>query len=338
MEHVADELGVPYLHLPVLQRELSPRSDAEAIRTLRRIIRERQPNVLHTHTAKAGATGRLAALTVRTGPPGRRRPHLPRPRAERLLQSEPRARVPPARADARLVDRRAGRRQRRGARRSRADAHRAAHASSRSSRTASISTHASSGPLANRARIRAELGIADDAFVIGWAGRLTAIKRPLDLVRVTAGVDGALLVLVGDGEDRPAAESLAARARHLRPGALPRLPRRPRRALLRVRRVPADVGERGRARRRDRGACGRRARGRHRRRRNSERRRRGRDRPARAGRRGRGAAGGRRAPAPRTTRCARRWASSAPGGCASGSRSSAWSTTPSGSTRESWRR
>ena len=40
MEHVADELGVPYLHVPVLQRELAPRADAEAVRTLRRVIRE----------------------------------------------------------------------------------------------------------------------------------------------------------------------------------------------------------------------------------------------------------------------------------------------------------
>jgi glycosyltransferase involved in cell wall biosynthesis len=66
-----------------------------------------------------------------------------------------------------------------------------------------------SGPLANRARVRGELGIADSAFVIGWAGRLTSIKRPLDLIRVVAGVQDAVLVLVGDGEDRAAAESLA---------------------------------------------------------------------------------------------------------------------------------
>ena len=46
----------------MLQRELSPRADSAAILALRRIIRERRPDVLHTHTAKAGATGRLAAL------------------------------------------------------------------------------------------------------------------------------------------------------------------------------------------------------------------------------------------------------------------------------------
>ena len=62
MEYVADELGVELYRLPVLQRELSPHADSAAILALRRIIGERRPQVLHTHTAKAGATGRLAAL------------------------------------------------------------------------------------------------------------------------------------------------------------------------------------------------------------------------------------------------------------------------------------
>jgi glycosyltransferase involved in cell wall biosynthesis len=57
------------------------------------------------------------------------------------------------------------------------------------------------------------LQLADDTFAIGWAGRFTAIKRPLDLVRTyravsDAGVDAAL-VLVGDGELRGETEALA---------------------------------------------------------------------------------------------------------------------------------
>jgi glycosyltransferase involved in cell wall biosynthesis len=55
---------------------------------------------------------------------------------------------------------------------------------------------------AARARRRQEVGAGDDTFVIGWAGRLTEIKRPLDLVRAAAAVDGSLLVLAGDGELR----------------------------------------------------------------------------------------------------------------------------------------
>jgi glycosyltransferase involved in cell wall biosynthesis len=55
---------------------------------------------------------------------------------------------------------------------------------------------------ATRARKRAEAAAGDDAFVIGWAGRLTPIKQPLDLVRAAAAVDGSLLVLAGDGDLR----------------------------------------------------------------------------------------------------------------------------------------
>jgi glycosyltransferase involved in cell wall biosynthesis len=48
-----------------------------------------------------------------------------------------------------------------------------------------------------------------DRFRIGWAGRLTAIKRPLDLVRAAARVEGSVLVLAGDGELRAETEALA---------------------------------------------------------------------------------------------------------------------------------
>jgi glycosyltransferase involved in cell wall biosynthesis len=65
----------------------------------------------------------------------------------------------------------------------------------------------------SRRALRTHLGAADGTFVVGWAGRLTAIKRPLDLVRtlralLDRGVD-ALLVLVGDGDDRPHVEALS---------------------------------------------------------------------------------------------------------------------------------
>ena len=69
MEYVADELGVGVLKLPALQRPLSIRADTSAILALREIIRERHPDVLHTHTAKAGATGRLAALAAGSARP-----------------------------------------------------------------------------------------------------------------------------------------------------------------------------------------------------------------------------------------------------------------------------
>ena len=97
MEYVADELGVHVLKLPALQRQLSPRADSEAIRRLVGILRTRRPDVLHTHTAKAGATGRIAALLAGSAAPEDGRPHLPRPRPQRLLQPPLGARLPPHR-------------------------------------------------------------------------------------------------------------------------------------------------------------------------------------------------------------------------------------------------
>lgn len=69
MEYVAADRGVPVLRLPALQRELSPLADTVAIRELRRTVMRRRADVLHTHTAKAGATGRTAALVARGGWP-----------------------------------------------------------------------------------------------------------------------------------------------------------------------------------------------------------------------------------------------------------------------------
>lgn len=71
MDHLADELGVQPRLLATLQRELDPMLDLRATLTLRKVIRRERPDVLHTHTAKAGSVGRAAALLA-----GRRRPRL----------------------------------------------------------------------------------------------------------------------------------------------------------------------------------------------------------------------------------------------------------------------
>ncbi len=63
---------------------------------------------------------------------------------------------------------------------------------------------------ASRDAKRTQLGAANGDFVLGWAGRLSAIKRPADLVRVAAEVPGSILVLAGDGELRAEVERLAA--------------------------------------------------------------------------------------------------------------------------------
>ena len=213
MEYVADELGVELQRLPVLQRELSFRADPAAILALRRIIRRRRPDVLHTHTAKAGATGRLAALSF-----GRARPravvhtyhghvlsgYFSR-RWERLFRWIEKGLALTSGTLIAVSDE------------VRDDLVGFGIAPAR--RFVVVPYGFDLPPWSDadeeaRSELRAEIGAGAETFVVGWAGRLTAIKRPLDLIRtlralLDRGVD-ALLVLVGDGEDRPAVEALAA--------------------------------------------------------------------------------------------------------------------------------
>jgi glycosyltransferase involved in cell wall biosynthesis len=55
--------------MPALSPAIDPRADLSALRELRQIIRRFKPHIVHTHTAKAGALGRTAALLA-----GRHRP------------------------------------------------------------------------------------------------------------------------------------------------------------------------------------------------------------------------------------------------------------------------
>lgn len=59
--HIPRAMGVEPLVLPEMQREVAPWRDRAAYRRLKRIIRDFKPDIVHTHAAKAGAVGRLAA-------------------------------------------------------------------------------------------------------------------------------------------------------------------------------------------------------------------------------------------------------------------------------------
>src|SRR5262249_54711328 len=62
MAYVAEEMGVPVVLMPHLHREISPIRDLLATFRLARMIRDQRPHIVHTHTAKAGAIGRFAAV------------------------------------------------------------------------------------------------------------------------------------------------------------------------------------------------------------------------------------------------------------------------------------
>jgi len=56
--------AVGALRLPSLVREISPLKDLAALVRLARLFRRIRPDVVHTHTSKAGIVGRLASLAV----------------------------------------------------------------------------------------------------------------------------------------------------------------------------------------------------------------------------------------------------------------------------------
>ncbi|HET7567380.1 MAG TPA: glycosyltransferase [Gaiellaceae bacterium] len=214
MEAVARSRGVEPVFVPTLQREVSPVEDVVSARTLRKLIRAFRPHVLHTHTAKAGAVGRLAALIA-----GEARPpvvvhtfhgHVLRGyfggaateafrRLERQLARATDALIavsPEVRND--LVQLGI------------APAAKVAVVRLGLDLDARLHTSPDAGD-----ELRRRLGIPDDHFLVGWLGRMTAIKRVDDLLTAFAAVHGsqggADLLLVGDGPLRGELEDHAAR-------------------------------------------------------------------------------------------------------------------------------
>jgi glycosyltransferase involved in cell wall biosynthesis len=61
--HVLDELNLQPVILKNLQRQVSIFSDIKAFFEIRKIIKSYKPDIVHTHASKAGALGRLAAIT-----------------------------------------------------------------------------------------------------------------------------------------------------------------------------------------------------------------------------------------------------------------------------------
>src|SRR5437870_992177 len=212
MAFVADAHGVEVVRIDELGREISPLRDLMATIRLAKLIRKERPQILHTHTAKAGTVGRVAALLA-----GSRRPpiivhtfhgHVLRGYfgplrslffrlLERWLASRTTALIavsPQVRDDLvslgvapkeRFVVIRLG-----------------------------IELDERVSPDQNgRVESRRYLGIPDDRFAVGWIGRMTAVKRTDDVLVAfkslrESGVD-ATLCMVGDGPDRAGLEQRA---------------------------------------------------------------------------------------------------------------------------------
>jgi len=65
MSYLAAAAGIELFVLPELGRDVAVFDDAVTVIRLVRLMREFRPHIVHTHTAKAGAVGRLAARLAR---------------------------------------------------------------------------------------------------------------------------------------------------------------------------------------------------------------------------------------------------------------------------------
>jgi glycosyltransferase involved in cell wall biosynthesis len=211
MAFVAERLGVSVVDVPEIQREVAPLHDAQSIRRLTAIMRKERPHILHTHTAKAGALARAAALAA-----GRARPpiivhtfhgHVLKgyfgpgrtaffKRVERTFarSTDVLVAVSPEVRDE-LV------------------AHGIAPADKFAVIRLGIPLDERLGDETAALDYRRLYGIPDDAFVVGWVGRMTGVKDTdavLEIVAATRqrGVP-AVLCMVGDGPDRERLEQVA---------------------------------------------------------------------------------------------------------------------------------
>lgn len=226
MLQLAEEEGVRPLLIPEMGRELSSLNDPLAFAKLLKLMVREQPSIVHTHTAKAGALGRLAALGINLGRALKRsfgrncRPSVRivhtyhghvfsgyfSPAKTRLFLAVERAlarytdvivAISPRQRDE-LV-------------------HTYRIALSEKIRTIPLGLDLA--PFANcksrKGKLREELGLKDGTRLFGVVGRLVPIKRhdlafrALSLLKSSPVYSDICFVIVGDGELRPELERLS---------------------------------------------------------------------------------------------------------------------------------
>jgi len=207
MGYLASQKGIDPLIIPGLGRELSPLWDAQTTFKLARILRRQRPHIVETHTAKAGAVGRLAArlagvpVVIHVFHGHVFHSYFGPAKTELFINIE--------RGLARLTDRiiTISPAQRRDV----VDVYRIAPPE----RVITIPLGLDLGPFeaarqSCRGQFRSSLGISPDIPLIGFVGRLTAVKNPRQFIEVAGRViresPQARFVFVGDGELRPALE------------------------------------------------------------------------------------------------------------------------------------
>ncbi|HYD22828.1 MAG TPA: glycosyltransferase [Flavipsychrobacter sp.] len=60
-DHITDNLGIDPVVIPEMKRSINPIHDGQAYRKVKELINKIKPDIVHTHAAKSGVIGRMAA-------------------------------------------------------------------------------------------------------------------------------------------------------------------------------------------------------------------------------------------------------------------------------------
>jgi glycosyltransferase involved in cell wall biosynthesis len=203
--------GAETVYLPSLRQPVNPLHDSRALTELHSIVRHFRPDLVHTHTAKAGFLGRSAALLGR-----RPRPVLVHTFHGHVLEgyfgaAKTRLYRNLERTLARRTDRLIG-----VSSRTVDDLVRLGVAPREKFSVVPLGLDLDSFATVEAGRgapLRAELGVPDDRMLLAFVGRIVPIKRVDLLLRAFARAykagAPAHLAIVGDGEVRPEFERLA---------------------------------------------------------------------------------------------------------------------------------
>ncbi|HEX4875410.1 MAG TPA: glycosyltransferase [Chitinophagaceae bacterium] len=63
--YFTDQLGIKPVYVPEMGRSISPFKDYGAYKKIKQLIRDFKPDIVHTHAAKPGAIGRMAAAAMK---------------------------------------------------------------------------------------------------------------------------------------------------------------------------------------------------------------------------------------------------------------------------------
>jgi glycosyltransferase involved in cell wall biosynthesis len=216
LEHFAAEHGVHTQKIDELGRRLNPFSDLRAFLKLLNLTFRERPHIVHTHTAKAGTLGRLAALMFNVTQPKRRRCIVLHTFHGHVFTGYFSS---PASWLVKTVERVLGTVTDRvitispAQRRDIVERFRIADAD----RTVVVPLGLNLAPFlklpADAETLRASLDIPASDFVVGFIGRFVPIKDLQTLVTAFGAahrrLGGMWLLLAGDGPSRPSVESAA---------------------------------------------------------------------------------------------------------------------------------